>query len=50
MKAKRLIEKTGGNGNAIIIPDPLYHDIEGNFKKYRRGLGSNLIPKKKKRK
>ena len=45
---KRKIEKTDGKGNTILVDDPDWMDLDGNFKKLRR-KPTNTTPKKKKR-
>ena len=46
---KRMIEKTNGAGETIMVEDPDYYNEEGCFVKKRR-KPTNISPKKKKRK
>lgn len=48
-KEEKMIEKTDGNGNSYMVPNPNYEDEDGNFKKFRR-KATNVTPRKKKRK
>jgi hypothetical protein len=45
----RMIEKTDGNGNTILVEDPDWVTEDGYFKKHRKKV-TNFTPKKKKRK
>ena len=45
----KLVEKTDGNGNIVMVEDPDWMDDECHFKKHRKKI-TNLTPKKKKRK
>lgn len=45
----RMIEKTDGSGNTILVENPDYINNEGFFQKKRKKV-TNLTPKKKKRK
>ena len=34
---ERITTKTGSNGEEIIIPNPDYYDVDGKFRKVRKG-------------
>lgn len=48
MKTKKMIEKTDGNGNTFLIPNPDLFNENGHRIKQRNP--TNITPKKKKRK
>lgn len=48
-KQERFVEKTDGNGNTYMVPNPEYYDADNRPKKFRKKL-TNRTPKKKKRK